>query len=136
MSTVPRLTKVCRSWRRGDQLGTQENIPRESRGGEREEGTKREQGGGGRELLRKGERDNPHLGYTEDVTDSHERTIRIWREYRTGKNILRLQNCGDGKAVIQAHKWKKHSVWWQSFLSEILSVRHLPMKSDLIENRI
>ena len=67
---------------------------------------------GGRGLQRKGERENPHLGYTEDVRDNHERRVRIWREHRRLKNISRLQNCGNGKAVIQAHKWKKHCVWW------------------------
>lgn len=49
----------------------------------------------------------------EDVRDNHERTIRIWREYRRVKNITRLQNCGNRKAITQAHKWKKHSVWWE-----------------------
>lgn len=36
----------------------------------------------------------------EDVRDNHERTIRIWREYRRVKNISRLQNCGNRKAII------------------------------------
>lgn len=56
---------------------------------------------GGRGLQRKGERENPHLGYTEDVRDNHERRVRIWREHRTLKNISRLQNCGNGKAVTK-----------------------------------
>lgn len=137
MSTLPRLTKGCGSWRQGDQLGTQENIPRESGGGEREEGTRTE-----REKGREGAPEE--RGEREPTLGIHRGCERQSRE--EGQNLERTQDTEEHFKASELWQRKgchpstqmegAQCVVAKSFLLEILSVRHLPMKSDLIENRI